>query len=144
LNKLDVKLTGLIELKPDFEERVAATISLGQNELWSSVNFNRQLLLLGGLVSRTVCNNLSTFAFLIPSQNEASTRAWIETFFFRASTLLPPNQCMALSMEHIVPASSLSSLSTLSGLVDYTAIVASQDIAGKFCLTFLNCLAYCS
>jgi hypothetical protein len=47
--------------------------------------------------------------------------------------MLPPNQRMVLNMEHVVPATTISpsGLSTLSGFVDYTAIVASQRAAGK-------------
>ncbi|KAI0248035.1 hypothetical protein BJV78DRAFT_849657 [Lactifluus subvellereus] len=48
--------------------------------------------------------------------------------------MLPPNQRMVLNMEHVVPATTISpsSLSTLSGFVDYTAIVASQRAADFF------------
>lgn len=54
--------------------------------------------------------------------------------------MLPPNQRMVLSMEHAVPATTISpsSLSTLSGFVDYTAVVASQRAAGKSASTHLN------
>lgn len=78
-------------------------------------------------------NHLSTFTLLIPCQTEASARAWIDAFFFRAAAMLPPNQRMVLNMEHVVPATTISpsSLSTLSGFVDYTAVVASQRAAGK-------------
>ena len=53
--------------------------------------------------------------------------------------MLPPNQRMALNVEHAVPATTISpsNLSTLSGFVDYTAIVASQRAAGKFASTHL-------
>jgi hypothetical protein len=76
---------------------------------------------------------ISTFTLLMACQTEASARAWIDAFFFRASAMLPENQRMVLSMEHVVPATTVSpsSLSTLSGFVDYTAVVASQRAAGK-------------
>jgi hypothetical protein len=47
--------------------------------------------------------------------------------------MLPPNKRMVLKIEHVVPATTISpsSLSTLSGFVDYTAVVASQRHAGK-------------
>ena len=44
--------------------------------------------------------------------------------------MLPPNQRMVLNMEHAVPVTTISP-STLSGFVDYTAVVASQRAAGK-------------
>jgi hypothetical protein len=47
--------TGQLCLKPNLNELVAATTSLGQNEFWSSTNLYRQLLLLERLVPKTVC-----------------------------------------------------------------------------------------
>ena len=77
---------------------------------------------------------------LIPRQTEASARAWIDAFFFRVSAMLPPNQRMALNVEHAVPATTISpsNLSTLSGFVDYTAVAASQRAAGKSTSTHLT------
>ena len=51
--------------------------------------------------------------------------------------MLSPDQRMVLNMEHAVPATTISP-STLSGFVDYTAVVASQRAAGKSTLTHLN------
>jgi hypothetical protein len=78
-------------------------------------------------------------------QTEASARVWIDTFFFRASAMLPPDKRMVLNMEHIVPATTISpsSLSALSGFVDFTAIVASQRDAGTSASTYLNRPAHC-
>ncbi|KAF8237674.1 hypothetical protein L208DRAFT_1421509 [Tricholoma matsutake] len=119
LTKLKITFTGFIALKPNSEKRIGATTSLGEDELWSSANLYRQLLVLETLIPRTT---------------EASARAWIDAFFFRVSAMLPPNQRMVLSMEHAVPATTISpsSLSTLSGFVDYTAVVASQRAAANF------------
>ncbi len=59
--------------------------------------------------------------------------------------MLQPDKHMVLNMEHTVPATTIdpSSLSTLSGFVDYTAVIGSQRYAGKSALTYLNCLAHC-
>ncbi|TDL20109.1 hypothetical protein BD410DRAFT_841469 [Rickenella mellea] len=103
LTKLKIEFTGRLFLKPDFTERIAATTTLGQNEFYFSENLYRQLLLLEGL---------------IPRPTEASGRAWIEAFLFRASAMLPPDKRMVLN------------ISTLSRFVDYTAVVASQRAAG--------------
>ncbi|KAH9042966.1 eukaryotic translation initiation factor eIF2A-domain-containing protein [Lactarius deliciosus] len=113
---LEITCAGFIVLKPISEERIAATASLGQNELWSSANLHRHLHLLGNV---------------IPRKTEASSHAWIDAFFFRASAMLPPDRHMILNMEQIVPAMTTSPLSFpgLSGLVDYFAIVANQRIA---------------
>jgi hypothetical protein len=64
LTKLKIMCTGILDLKANSEERIAATASLGQSELWSSVNLCRQLRLLESLVPRKVCNDLSIFLLL--------------------------------------------------------------------------------
>ncbi|KIJ51002.1 hypothetical protein M422DRAFT_204014 [Sphaerobolus stellatus SS14] len=122
LTKLNITFAGTLSLKPNLEERIAATTSLGQDKLWSSPNMYRQLHLLESLIPRTT---------------EASARAWIDAFFFRASAMLPEAKRMVLNMEHAVPATTISpsSLRTLSGFVDYTAVVASERTADFFLTT---------
>ncbi|KAH8994628.1 hypothetical protein EDB92DRAFT_1850465 [Lactarius akahatsu] len=119
----EITFAGFIDLKPNSEERIAATTSLGQNELWSSANLHRHLHLLENV---------------IPQKTEASSHAWIDAFFFRASAMLLPDQHMILNMEQIVPAMTTSPLNfpSLSGLVDYFAVVvANQRVASKSALT---------
>ncbi|KAG1800027.1 hypothetical protein EV424DRAFT_1438853 [Suillus variegatus] len=122
LTKLKITCTGFIRLKPDLAERITATLTattaLGHDEFWSSVYLSRHLHFLGGHISRTGAN----------------ARVWIEPFLFHASAMLPSNMRMVLSMKQDVPAMivSLSSLSTLSGIVDYTATVASQRDANFY------------
>jgi len=53
--KLNIRFTGLIDLKPNYEERIAVTTPLGKDELWSSANLNRHLCLLESLTPRKVC-----------------------------------------------------------------------------------------
>ncbi|KAF5381638.1 hypothetical protein D9615_005460 [Tricholomella constricta] len=117
--KLNITLAGILDLKPNLEKRIAETISLGQDEFWSSANLYRQLHVLEGL---------------LPGTKEASSRAWIDTFFFRVSAMLPPSQRMVLNMEHTASATTISpsSSSTLSGFVDYTVVVADQRDAAFF------------
>jgi len=55
LAKLKITFTGLMDLKPDSEERIAASTSSGQSELWSSANLYRHLHVLESIVPRTVC-----------------------------------------------------------------------------------------
>jgi hypothetical protein len=54
--------------------------------------------------------------------------------------MLSPNEGMVLNMEHVVPATTIdpSSLATLSGFVDYTAMVANEDFTGKSALAYLD------
>jgi hypothetical protein len=47
--ELNITFTGFIDLKPNYEDRVAVATSLGENEFWSSVNLYRHLLVLGNL-----------------------------------------------------------------------------------------------
>ena len=54
LTKLKITFTGYIALKPDSEKRIVATTSLGKDELWSSANLYRHLLVLENLIPRTV------------------------------------------------------------------------------------------
>ena len=56
---------------------------------------------------------------------------------------LRPKQAPCMDRHLFLPCISPSSLSTLSGLVDYTAVVASEYIAGKSISIYLTCLAYC-
>lgn len=55
LTEFKIMFTGQLCLKPNLNELVAVTTSLGQNELWSSTNLYRQLLLLERLVPKSVC-----------------------------------------------------------------------------------------
>ena len=110
-------------------------------KLKKSIVYERKALRkVSSLVPRTVCNDVPFCLLLAYSANGASTRAWIDAFFFLASAMLPPNQRMVLSIKHIVPATTIrpSSLPTLSGFVDYTAIVASQRVVGKSALTYFH------
>ncbi|KAH8996836.1 hypothetical protein EDB92DRAFT_2036180 [Lactarius akahatsu] len=119
--KLNITSAGFIILKPSPEERIAATTSLGQNELWSSANLYHHLHLLGNVV---------------PQKTEASSRAWIDAFFFRVSAMLPPDQHMVLNMEQVVPAMTIRPLSfpILSGFVDYFAVVSQCTASTDFYL----------
>ena len=149
LTKLGIVLSGFIILRPNLEARIAATTSRGENKLWSSQNLHRQLQLLENLVPE-VCYSSASFCMglqVIHLQNQASDRAWIDAFFFRASAMLPPNRHMVLNMERTVPATNISPMiaADFSELVDYTAIVASPRTAGlKSALTHLDHLAHCS
>jgi hypothetical protein len=57
LTESKLALTHLLILKPHYEEHIAETASLGQNELWSSTNLYRHLQLLQNtfLIGSDVC-----------------------------------------------------------------------------------------
>ncbi|KAN0078023.1 hypothetical protein V8E55_010080 [Tylopilus felleus] len=77
LTRLNITSSGFIVLQPNYEERVLATTSRGENELWSSQNLYRHLQLLESLV---------------PRKTKASAHVWIHAFFFPASAMLPPDK----------------------------------------------------
>ncbi|KAK2463859.1 hypothetical protein APHAL10511_004164 [Amanita phalloides] len=88
LSKLNINFAGSISLKSDLDERIVMTSSLKEDDLWSSNNLYRQLNLLENLIARST---------------EASARAWIDAFFFRATAMLSSDKCMVLTMEYAVP-----------------------------------------
>ncbi|CAA7261045.1 unnamed protein product [Cyclocybe aegerita] len=72
LSKLNIAYGGSLKLKTDYKVRVDATEELGKTEHWSSEGLYRHLRVLQKLVPRV---------------NEAASRAWIDSFFFRASQM---------------------------------------------------------
>ncbi|KAH9042805.1 hypothetical protein EDB85DRAFT_2227352 [Lactarius pseudohatsudake] len=107
--------SGLIHLRPalELEERLAATTPLGEGQHWSSAGLYNHLRLLWNTVRW---------------KNEASARLWIDAFLFRVTAMLPPERCMVLNREQVVPAAhpGPSSSSNPSRIIDYTAVLASQ------------------
>lgn len=76
-------------------------------------------------------------AALIPRQTEASARAWIDAFFFRATAMLSSDKRMVLTMEYAVPSVNIGpSNINISGLIDYAAIVANKKNASKSTVEF--------
>ena len=81
---------------------------------------------------------------LIPCQPEieASSHAWIDAFFFRASAMLSQNQHLVLGMmKQIVPGSNLAPvagfpmyLTALAEFADYAAMIIDEDISCKSAL----------
>ena len=79
----------------------------------------------------------ASFCSLRRPQNETSSRMVIDTFFFRSTAMVPPPQKVIVMLENQISAvhPRLSKMDTISGIVDYTAVVADSTIAG----TFLSC-----
>jgi hypothetical protein len=61
---------------------------------------------------------------LVPRENEAASRAWIDAFFFRASAMVPQGKQLVLSLELSMDAKP-SSTTTLGGYIDYAVFSAS-------------------
>ncbi|KAI9441536.1 hypothetical protein H4582DRAFT_1849158 [Lactarius indigo] len=114
-NLIDLAITPtcLMDLRPNSKGRIAETTSLGADQLWSSDTLYRHLHLLESIVPRVT---------------EADSRARINAFFFRVSAMLPQDQHLVLNMEQAIPATPVgpSSSLALSGVADYTAILADR------------------
>lgn len=92
--------------------------------------------------SDSVLTLYSNRVALIPLKNEATARAWIDAFFFRASAMMAPDARMIVDMEHAIPATTVSpsSLATLSG---YVAMVTTSRNARKSDPTYPRSVTYC-
>ncbi|KAJ6586217.1 hypothetical protein B0H10DRAFT_2095408, partial [Mycena sp. CBHHK59/15] len=103
-------------LKPNHAERIASSKLLGQDEHMSPQNMQRHLSMLSTLVPRT---------------SEASARLWIDTLFFRAAAMVPPNKSMILNIEYNIPSTAIypTSSTSIGGKIGYTAIVADKKAA---------------
>lgn len=66
LRKSNITGNGVLKMKEDYEERVAATVKLGKNEHWSSDGLYRHLCVLQKLVPKAVSHHfiLTTGAYL--------------------------------------------------------------------------------
>lgn len=71
-----------------------------------------------------------------------SSRMVIDTFFFRSTAMVPYPQKVIVMVENKVPVihPRVSQMDTISGIVDYTAIVAELSIAGVFWLFLCLCI----
>ncbi|EIN11128.1 hypothetical protein PUNSTDRAFT_65426 [Punctularia strigosozonata HHB-11173 SS5] len=119
LDKLGISAFGLLELKPNAIPRAVQTDALGADSLWSSDMLCRHLQFLEGLVPRT---------------NEAAARLWINAFFYRVAVMISSDSKMVLSVEQVVPSVTVSNTSahTLSGYIDWTAVVMSAHKANIY------------
>ena len=134
LEKLNISSSGELKLKHESRSRAVATDSVGEGEHWSSDGLYRHLCVLEGLVPRKVSmlDVESEESFIKACrQNEAAARLWIESFFYRVAFMSPRASKLVLNIEHNVPPIPSSPLSrnSLSGFVDFTAILTSAGHA---------------
>ncbi|KAG5650126.1 hypothetical protein H0H81_000599 [Sphagnurus paluster] len=116
LETLNIYWSGELKLKPESRSRALATDSVVEEELWSADGLYRHLCLLEGIV---------------PRNNEAAARLWIEAFFFRVASMSPGTSKLVLSVDPNVlpiPSGPLSAISgnTLSGHLNFMAILTSE------------------
>ncbi|KAH9002738.1 hypothetical protein EDB86DRAFT_206823 [Lactarius hatsudake] len=104
-----------LRLKPGYMKRAAITSRLGKSKLWSSTTFNRHLKFLHEHIQK---------------ENEQSARTWVDAIFFRVLAMVSSEKKMILSLERRVPPTTLhpSSTTTLSGFVDYTAVIVDREL----------------
>ncbi|KAF8175555.1 hypothetical protein BJ912DRAFT_1024462 [Pholiota molesta] len=109
LDTLKIRFSGVLKLKDDAAGSAILSDNLGNDQLWSAT---------------TLLTHLRFLENFVPRHNESATRLWINAFFFRVSTMIPNDLKMALSIEQVVPAVTVSSsLHTVSGFIDFTAAV---------------------
>ena len=143
LTKLKIKFSGDMGVKSNSKDRIAATSSLGQK---TNCGLPPICIVIYSCWKISFLERYAQYAnhcaTLMLRQTETSARAWIDVFFC-ASAMLPPDKRIVVSMEHGIPFTTIipSSLATLSGIGDYTAVVANRRSAGKSISTYLNRLA---
>ncbi|KAG6838507.1 hypothetical protein C0991_011092 [Blastosporella zonata] len=106
----------LLQPKEKLRDAIKPTRALGAAELWSDENFYKHL----SFLSNTYSN-----------ENEASSRMFIDAFFFRTVAMVPPDQRVVMMLEKHVPSARprASKMDTVSGVIDYTALVTDADHA---------------
>ncbi|KAM6496492.1 hypothetical protein JOM56_006965 [Amanita muscaria] len=121
LERFNIVRKGLLYLHPEDTLRDAIITSriVGSDKLWSNDNMYKHLAFLA-----------SSFT----DKNETSSRMVIDTFFFRSTAMVPPPQKVIVMLENQISTvyPRLSKMDTISGIVDYTAVVANSTIAENY------------
>ncbi|KAF8188014.1 hypothetical protein BJ912DRAFT_1059572 [Pholiota molesta] len=123
LKRLNITQAGVLRLQGKLRDAIESTRELGVAELWSNGNMYKQLAFLSN-----TCSNM----------NEASARLFIDTFFFRVAAMLPSDQRVVVMLEKQVhPARPRESkMDSVSGVIDYTALVTNADLASIYLAFF--------
>jgi len=139
LERFNIVRKGLLYLHPEaaLREAIIASRTVGSDKLWSNDNMYRHLAFLASSFTDKVCSLSTPSAIFVAygaPQNETSSRMVIDTFFFRLTAMVPPPQKVIVMLENQISAvhPRLSKMDTISGIVDYTAVVADSTIAGAF------------
>ncbi|KAI0058486.1 hypothetical protein BV25DRAFT_1919362 [Artomyces pyxidatus] len=124
MGRLNIVEKGRLILRggADLRQPTVASLSVGSDKFWSNDHFFQHLSFL-----------LNTVA----GENEASARMVIDTFFFRSAAMLSSPQVVVMMLENPVTAvhPTLSLNDTISGIIDYTVIVAKPSDAVNFLLS---------
>ncbi|KAF9471553.1 hypothetical protein BDN70DRAFT_901259 [Pholiota conissans] len=117
LSRLNIIQAGMLFLqgKEELCDAVESTRGLGADEMWSNENLYRHLLFLSNTYS-----------------NVTSSRMFIDVFFFRTAAMIPSDQRLIVMLDKPVPSARPreSTMETVSGVINYTALVADPRIAG--------------
>ena len=122
-------------------EAIIASRTAGSDTLWSNDNLYKHLSFLASSFTNKVCLSLPhvqrcSVVANGGSQNETSSRIVIDTFFFRATAMVPLPQKVIVMLENQVSVIH-PRLSQMDTIIDYTAIVTESSIAGAFFTIFL-------
>ncbi|KAG6809849.1 hypothetical protein H0H92_014508 [Tricholoma furcatifolium] len=83
-----------LRITDGIQQRAKDSISIGNDKLWSSSKLHLQLKMLNNLIPSQ--------ATMSKSQSSTGTiRPWIETFFFRVSTIMPQGKHMTWALNMI-------------------------------------------
>ncbi|KAG6916683.1 hypothetical protein DXG01_005805 [Tephrocybe rancida] len=117
LDRLNITLAGMLVLQGQekLRDAIESTRELGVAELWSNENMYKHL----SFLSNTYSNN------------KTSSRMFIDGFFFRTAAMVPSDQRVVVMLEKPVPSARPreSMMDTVSGVIDYTALLADARIA---------------
>ncbi|KAG8902133.1 hypothetical protein FRB99_004820 [Tulasnella sp. 403] len=118
---LNIVRKGLLYLHPEatLREAIIASRTAGSDKLWSNDNMYK---------------HLSLFASSFTDNNKTSSRMVIDTFFFRSTAMVPLPQKMIVMLGNPVRVvhPRLSQMDKISGVIDYTAVVAESSIADSY------------
>ncbi|KAF8716601.1 hypothetical protein AX14_012294 [Amanita brunnescens Koide BX004] len=118
LERFNIVRKGLLYLHPEgtLRDAIIASRIVGSDKLWSNDNMYKHLAFLAS-------------SFTDKTWNEISSR-----MFFRSTAMVPPPQKAIVMLKNQIPAvrPRLSKMDTISGILDYTAIVAHSAIAENY------------
>ncbi|CAA7260785.1 unnamed protein product [Cyclocybe aegerita] len=118
---LNIHSSGVLGVRKDYEERLAKSTGISEEELWSSENLYRHLKLLENRFSRTI-----------------GARPWIEALLFRVHAILPSGEYMVINMDHDVSLTpeNTSALPTPDDFVVHSVIVVNDECHARRFLSF--------
>ena len=113
-------------------EAIDTSRTLGSDKLWSNETMYKHLSFLASPFTTQVCSHSSMFSYVLqqrPLQNGASSRVIIDTF--RSTAMVPSPKKVVVMLENQISAvrPARSRMETVSGIINYAAVVAASSVA---------------